>query len=61
MPTPALAAVRRPEDTVSVRMAVRPMEGAALYAELNQVSARHDIDALTGAPVVTVALYRCCA
>ena len=44
--------VRRPEDTVSVRMAVRPMEGVRFGAELNQVSARHDIDAITGAPVV---------
>ena len=44
--------VRRPEDTVSVRMAVRPMEGMRFGAELNQVSARHDVDAITGAPVV---------
>ena len=44
--------VRRPEDTVSVRAALRPREGMRFGAELNQVSARHDINALTGALMV---------
>ena len=44
--------VRRPEDTISARVGVRPWEGVRFGAELNQVSARHDINAITGALMV---------
>ncbi len=44
--------VRRPEDTVSARVGIRPWDGVRLGAELTQVSARHDIDAVTGALMV---------
>jgi vitamin B12 transporter len=44
--------VRRPEDAISVRVGVRPWEGVRFGAELNQVSARHDINAITGALMI---------
>ena len=42
---------RRPEDVFGFRVAVRPWEEVHFGFELNQVSNRHDLDAVTGAPV----------
>jgi vitamin B12 transporter len=43
--------LRRPEDTYSVRLTARPVEGVRLGAELTQVEGRHDLDPVTGAPI----------
>lgn len=42
---------RRPEDVFGLRAEVRPWEDVHFGVELNQVSNRHDLDAVTGAPV----------
>ncbi|MBS0222727.1 MAG: TonB-dependent receptor [Proteobacteria bacterium] len=42
---------RRPEDVFGIRAEVRPWENVHFGVEFNQVSNRHDLDAVTGAAV----------